>query len=155
MRQRIMRSLLAVLFLLPTLASAQITDNGSVPFNPQIKTGTLPNGIPYYLLHNERPKNRLDLVLTVNVGAVLEDDNQNGFAHFCEHMAFNGTKSFPKNELVSFLESTGIRFGADLNAYTNQDETVYLLTLPSDNDDVLELAGIKAAPYFRLDRILS
>jgi len=142
MQQRIMRSLLAVLFLLPTLASAQITDDGVVPFNPQIKTGTLPNGIPYYLLHNERPKNRVDLVLTVNVGAVLEDDNQNGFAHFCEHMAFNGTKSFPKNELVSFLESTGIRFGADLNAYTNQDETVYLLTLPSDDDEILE-NGVK------------
>ncbi len=142
MHHRIARSLLAVLFLLPTLASAQITDNGTVPFNPQIKTGTLPNGIPYYLLHNERPKNRVDLVLTVNVGAVLEDDNQNGFAHFCEHMAFNGTKSFPKNELVSFLESTGIRFGADLNAYTNQDETVYLLTLPSDDDEILE-NGVK------------
>ena len=121
MHHRIARSLLTVLFLLPTLASAQITDDGVVPFNPQIKTGTLPNGVPYYLLHNERPKNRLDLVLTVIVGAVLEEDNQNGFAHFTEHMAFNGTESFPKNELISFLEIDRYSFwGADLNAYTNQ-----------------------------------
>lgn len=114
-----------------------ITDTGKVPFNAQVRTGTLPNGIPYYILKNARPQNRMELVLTLNVGAVLEDDNQNGFAHFCEHMAFNGTKSFPKNELIGFLESTGIRFGADLNAYTNQDETVYLLTLPTEKPEVV------------------
>jgi len=143
MRARFLRPLLLVLFLAPVLGTAQkITDNGTVPFNPAIKTGKLSNGIPYYILKNERPKNRLDLILTVNVGAVLEDDNQNGFAHFCEHMAFNGSKEFPKNELVGFLESTGIRFGADLNAYTNQDETVYLLTLPTDKPEVVE-TGVK------------
>ncbi|MCL5992383.1 MAG: insulinase family protein, partial [Bacteroidetes bacterium] len=69
--------------------------------------------------------------------SILEDDDQDGLAHFCEHMAFNGTKNFPKNELVSFLESTGVRFGSDLNAFTNTDETVYMLTLPTDNDDIL------------------
>ena len=143
MHMRVMRSVLAVLFLATTIMSAQnIVDTDLVPFNPAVKTGTLSNGIPYYILHNERPKNRLDLILTVNVGAVLEDDNQNGFAHFCEHMAFNGSKSFPKNALISFLESTGIRFGADLNAYTNQDETVYMLTLPTDKSDVVE-NGVK------------
>lgn len=125
-----------------TLHAQPITDKGVVPFHAKVRTGTLPNGVPYYILHNERPKNRVELVLTVNVGAVLEDDNQNGFAHFCEHMAFNGTTSFPKNELVGFLESTGIRFGADLNAYTNQDETVYLLTLPSDKPEIVE-SGVK------------
>ena len=143
MKFRFVQPLIAALLFLPMLASGQvIDDNAAVRFNPNITTGTLSNGIPYYILHNEKPKNRMDIVLVVNAGAVLEDDNQNGFAHFCEHMAFNGTESFPKNELIGFLESTGVRFGADLNAYTNQDETVYLLTLPSDDDEVVD-NGIK------------
>ncbi|RPI65877.1 MAG: insulinase family protein, partial [Ignavibacteriae bacterium] len=100
-----------------------------------VVTGKLSNGIPYYILKNGKPANRVDLILAVNAGAVLEEDDQNGYAHFCEHMAFNGTKSFPKQALVSFLESTGIRFGADLNAYTNQDETVYMLTVPDTKND--------------------
>ncbi|MFN5877019.1 MAG: M16 family metallopeptidase, partial [Ignavibacteria bacterium] len=112
-----------------------LTDN--VPFNPDVLKGKLENGIPYYIMKNARPANRLELVLVVNAGAVLEDDDQNGLAHFCEHMAFNGTTGFPKLELVNFLESMGVRFGADLNAYTNADETVYLLTVPLDKKENL------------------
>jgi zinc protease len=100
--------------------------------DPSITMGVLPNGLKYYIKHNDRPKDRAELILAVNAGAVQEDADQNGLAHFCEHMAFNGTRTFPKQKLVDFLESTGIRFGADLNAYTNTDETVYMLTIPLD-----------------------
>lgn len=108
-----------------------------IPPDPKIKIGKLSNGLTYYIKENKKPEKRAELLLAVNAGAILEDDDQDGLAHFCEHMAFNGTKNFPKNELVSFLESTGIRFGSDLNAYTNTDETVYMLTLPTDNEDIL------------------
>lgn len=139
--------LVVLVLVLPVVTFGQqvITDNGSIPFNKAIQIGKTKNGIPFYFLRNGKPKNRIDLILTVNAGAVLEDDDQNGLAHFCEHMAFNGTKEFPKQQLVNFLESTGIRFGADLNAYTNQDETVYMLTVPSDKTDIL----IKAIKVLR------
>jgi zinc protease len=127
-----------VLLLLPAMLMAQGLDlNKVVEPNPDIKIGKLPNGMTYYIYKNGKPEKRLELMLVVNAGAVLEDDDQNGLAHFCEHMAFNGTKTFPKQELVNFLESTGIRFGADLNAYTNQDETVYMLTIPLDDAKTL------------------
>lgn len=124
-------------FILPVLftvhvATGQVDLSKVVQPNGDITMGTLPNGIKYYVQKNGMPKNRLELMLVVNAGAVLEDNDQNGLAHFCEHMAFNGTRFFPKQELVSFLESTGIRFGADLNAYTNQEETVYMLTVPTN-----------------------
>jgi zinc protease len=141
---RVLR-LIAVLLLLPLVASAQsaITDDASVPFNKDVITGKTKNGIPYYLLKNGKPEKRLDLILTINAGAVLEDADQNGLAHFCEHMAFNGTKDFPKQALVNFLESTGMRFGADANAYTNQDETVYMLTVPTDKlQDVINAVKV-------------
>ncbi|MFM8771319.1 MAG: M16 family metallopeptidase [Candidatus Kapaibacterium sp.] len=116
------------------VASAQgsFSDRDPIRFNKNVRKGRLESGIPYYILKNSRPANRMELMLVVNAGAVLEDDDQNGLAHFCEHMAFNGTNAFPKQDLVNFLESMGVRFGADLNAYTNQDETVYLLTVPLD-----------------------
>jgi len=113
-----------------TLSTAQVDLTKVIQPSGDITIGTLPNGMKYYVKKNSQPKNRLELMLVVNAGAVLEDDDQNGLAHFCEHMAFNGTRFFPKQDLVSFLESTGIRFGADLNAYTNQEETVYMLTVP-------------------------
>jgi zinc protease len=135
------RSTVVVLvILMPVIALAQgrLDLNAVVTPNPDIKIGKLTNGITYYIYKNAKPEKRLELMLAVNAGAVLEDDDQNGLAHFCEHMAFNGTKTFPKQQLVSFLESTGIRFGADLNAYTNQDETVYMLTIPLDKPETME-----------------
>lgn len=129
----IIRSVALLVFIVSvntTIVQGQIDDSKTVPFNSKVVTGKLQNNIPFYILKNSKPEKRLDLILTVNAGAVLEDKDQDGLAHFCEHMAFNGTKEFPKQELVNFLESTGIRFGADLNAYTNQDETVYMLTIP-------------------------
>lgn len=107
-----------------------------MPTDPDVLTGKLPNGLTYYIRKNTEPKNRAVLYLVVKAGSVLEDDNQQGLAHFTEHMAFNGTRDYPKNELVNYLQKSGIKFGADLNAYTSFDETVYQLPLPTDSDKV-------------------
>ncbi|HZS61199.1 MAG TPA: insulinase family protein [Gemmatimonadaceae bacterium] len=101
--------------------------------DPALIIGTLPNGLHYYLRANPMPAHRAELRLVVNAGSVLEDPDQRGFAHFLEHMAFNGTTRFPGHSLLDFVEMSGMQFGADLNAYTTQDETVYMLTLPTDD----------------------
>lgn len=106
--------------------------------DPTITIGTLDNGLKYYIKENKKPENRAILRLIVKAGSVLENDNQAGLAHFLEHMCFNGTKNFPKNELVSFLESTGMRFGADVNAATGFDQTYYMLEIPMDKEGLLE-----------------
>jgi zinc protease len=110
----------------------------NLAMDPSVKVGKLKNGLTYYIKKNEEPKNRAQLRLVVKAGSILETDNQRGLAHFLEHMQFNGTKNFPKNELVNFLEKSGIKFGADLNAYTSFDETVYMLPVPSDTLAKLE-----------------
>ncbi|HSJ25823.1 MAG TPA: insulinase family protein [Longimicrobiales bacterium] len=104
-----------------------------LPTDPAVTVGELPNGLRYYIRQNSRPEQRAELRLVVNAGSILEDDDQLGLAHFAEHMAFNGTRNFPKSELVRYLESIGMRFGADLNAYTSFDETVYMLQVPTDS----------------------
>ena len=109
-----------------------------LPTDPAVKIGTLPNGIRYYVRKNAKPEQRAELRLVVNAGSILEDADQLGVAHFVEHMAFNGTKSFAKNDIVKYLESIGVRFGADLNAYTSFDETVYILPVPTDSAGILE-----------------
>lgn len=103
-----------------------------------VRTGVLENGLTYYIRRNAEPAGRAELRLVVNAGSVLEDDDQLGLAHVVEHMAFNGTRSFESHELVDYLESVGMRFGPDVNAYTSFDETVYMLTLPTDSAGVLE-----------------
>ena len=100
---------------------------------PKVKRGTLPNGLTYYILPHRKPEKRAFLWLAVNAGSVQEDDDQRGLAHFVEHMAFNGTRRFPKQDIVGFLEKIGMKFGAHLNAYTNFDETVYQLLVPTDD----------------------
>jgi zinc protease len=109
-----------------------------LPMDSRVKTGVLPNGLKYYIMKNAEPKNRAQLRLMVKAGSILETDEQQGLAHFMEHMNFNGTKNFPKNELVNFLQKSGIRFGADLNAYTGFDETVYMLPVPTDSIEVFK-----------------
>ncbi len=104
-----------------------------LPVDPNVTLGTLPNGIRYIIRENRRPENRAELRLVVNAGSILEDEDQQGLAHFVEHMAFNGTRNFPKLDLVNYLESIGMRFGPDLNAYTSFDETVYMLQVPTDS----------------------
>jgi zinc protease len=111
-----------------------------IPIDPKVKIGVLDNGLTYYVRENALPKNRAELRLVVNAGSVLEDDDQRGLAHFLEHMAFNGTAHFEKQQIVDYLESIGMRFGPDLNAYTTYDETVYMLQVPTDREDALETA---------------
>ncbi|MCY3930160.1 MAG: insulinase family protein [Acidobacteria bacterium] len=111
-----------------------------LPEDPAVLTGQLDNGLRYYVRKNGRPENRAFLRLVVRAGSVLEDDDQLGLAHFVEHMAFNGTKNFEKAELLDYLQSIGMRFGADVNAYTSFDETVYMLEVPTDDPDILDKA---------------
>ena len=111
-----------------------------LPVDPQVSSGTLDNGLRYFIRTNHKPENRAELRLAVDVGSVLEEEDEQGLAHFAEHMAFNGTEHFEKQELIDYLESIGMRFGADLNAYTSFDETVYMLTVPTDSAAVVEKA---------------
>jgi zinc protease len=111
-----------------------------MPTDPGITRGQLPNGLRYYVLANRKPEQRAELRLVVKAGSILEDDDQQGLAHFVEHMAFNGTAHFPKHEIVSFLESLGMRFGADVNASTSFDETIFTLTVPTDKPGTLDRA---------------
>ncbi|SDD70144.1 zinc protease [Mucilaginibacter pineti] len=117
---------------------AKVAGVKALPLDAEVRTGKLPNGFTYYIRHNEEPKKRVTFYLANKVGSVLEDDTQRGLAHFMEHMSFNGTTHFPKNELVNYLQKSGVRFGADLNAYTSFDETVYQLPIPSDNPEILK-----------------
>jgi zinc protease len=113
--------------------SAQETDlSKPIPVDPNIKTGKLDNGITFYIKQNKKPEQRVELRLAVNAGSICESDAQLGLAHFCEHMCFNGTKNFPSNKMISMLEEMGVKFGAELNAYTSFDETIYMLKVPTD-----------------------
>jgi len=122
-----MRRLITLLLLLGATfqLNAQIRDS-------LVRHDTLPNGLTYYVRANDLPSGRAELRLIVRAGSLQEDDDQRGLAHFVEHMAFNGTRQFPKNELIDYLESTGMRFGPDLNAYTSFEETVYMLEVRTD-----------------------
>ena len=112
---------------------SQVQLSDKLPIDPSVKIGKLPNGLVYYIRKNAKPEKKVQLRLVVNAGSVLEDPDQQGLAHMMEHMNFNGSKHFPKNELVNYLQSIGVQFGADLNAFTSFDETVYILPIPSDD----------------------
>jgi len=130
---------LSLFFLFPIATFAQdLKPTDLIPFDPNVKKGTLKNGLTYYIRKNAKPENKVDLRLIINAGSILENDDQQGLAHFMEHMCFNGTKRFPKNQLVDYLQSIGVKFGQHLNAYTSFDETVYFLPIPSDNPEKLE-----------------
>lgn len=127
------------ILILPASLFAQMVDlNQKIPNDPNVKIGKLDNGLTYYIRKNDKPEKKVDLRLVLNAGSILENDKQLGLAHFMEHMVFNGTKSFPKNELINYLQSIGVKFGQHLNAYTSFDETVYFLPLPSDDPKKLE-----------------
>lgn len=108
--------------------------------DPKVKTGVLPNGMRYVIRANAKPEGRAELRLALDVGSILETDDEQGLAHFVEHMAFNGTRNFAKQELWDYLERVGLRIGADLNAHTSFDETVYKLTVPTDSTQIMETA---------------
>ena len=132
------QSLLILAILTVSMGWAQIDVNQEIPKDPNVIYGKLDNGMTYYIRHNETPKNRAELTLITRSGSIQEDEDQRGLAHMCEHMAFNGTKNFPKHELVDFLERTGMKFGAEVNAYTIFDETVYGITVPLDSASFLD-----------------
>jgi zinc protease len=127
---------LAATAAVPATAAFKLSD--PIPVGPQVMLGKLPNGLTYYVQKNARPENRLELRLVVKAGSMQEDEDQQGLAHFLEHMAFNGSTHFKRNELVSYLQSVGVKFGADLNASTSFNETIYILPLPSDKPEVVQ-----------------
>jgi zinc protease len=112
--------------------------NDEIPVDSKVRVGKLDNGLSYFIRKNEKPENRVQFRLVVKAGSVLEDNNQLGLAHFVEHMAFNGSEHFEKNELVDYLQSVGVQFGADLNAYTSFDETVYMLPIPTEDEEIMD-----------------
>lgn len=131
----------AVMLACALMAQADTVDyqpGDQLPVSPQVRIGKLANGLTYYIQKNGKPEQKVELRLVVKAGSILEDDDQRGLAHFTEHMAFNGSTHFKRNELISYLESIGVKFGADLNAYTSFDETVYMLPIPTDKKDNLE-----------------
>jgi zinc protease len=118
---------------------AQIDPNQSVPVDPELRKGVLENGLTYYIRHNEEPKERASFYIIQNVGALLEEDNQNGLAHFLEHMAFNGTEHFEGKGILNTLQNHGVAFGRNINAYTAFNETVYNLSdIPTTHDGLLD-----------------
>ena len=112
----------------------------TIQVDPSVRQGKLANGLTYFIRQNKKPEKRAEFRLVVKAGSVLEDDDQQGLAHFVEHMAFNGTEHFPKQDLVNYLERTGVKFGPHLNAYTSFDETVYMLQVPTDSQNVFVTA---------------
>ena len=147
LNQILMKKIILILFTI-LVASCNTVNNikenttkktvTNIPIDSVIKTGVLENGITYYIRQNAKPEQKVEFRLVVKAGSILESEKQLGLAHFMEHMNFNGSKNFNKNELVSYLQSIGVKFGAHLNAYTSFDEMVYILPIPTDDDEKLE-----------------
>ncbi len=129
----------AVLIIPSYKTNAQNSDQ-PIPMDDSVRTGTLSNGMKYYIRRNVKPEHRAELRLVVDAGSMEEDDDQQGLAHFNEHISFDGTGEFKKNDIINFLESSGVKFGADLNAYTSFDETVYMMQVPTDSEKVFDKA---------------
>ena len=127
---------------LPLFAQKDLDLNSPINPDPKVKIGKLDNGLTYYIRENNYPKDRVEFRLAVNAGSNQETDEQQGLAHFTEHMAFNGIEGFPGNTMVDQLRSKGVVFGADLNAYTSFDETVYMIPMPTDDPGNIDL-GLK------------
>ena len=130
--------LLALLIVHLATGQAQINLNEKLPLDTSVTIGKLANGLTYYIRHNAKPEQKVELRLVVNAGSINEDDDQQGLAHMAEHMAFNGTKNFRKNDIVSFLQEIGVGFGNDLNANTGFNQTIYILPIPTDKPANIE-----------------
>lgn len=124
----------------PSASLSTAKEPSQLRFDPLVTTGELSNGFRYYLVENTKPESRVYIRFVVNAGSMNEDDDQRGVAHIVEHMAFNGTKHFPENQLITQLEQAGMKFGVDINAFTDFENTVYTLNLPSNDRDTLDLA---------------
>lgn len=131
-------ALLLMLFSLVAITNAQITPTDKLPQDKSVTIGKLPNGLTYYIKPNAKPEKKVELRLVLNAGSINENDDQLGLAHMAEHMAFNGTKNFKKNDIVSFLQDIGVGFGSDLNANTSFDRTIYILPIPTDKKQNIE-----------------
>jgi zinc protease len=129
-------TLIAVLALSATMIAQQAMP---VPFDQNVRRGKLENGLTYYIRHNEKPAQRANFYIAQKVGSILEEDDQQGLAHFLEHMAFNGTQNFPGKELLNYMEHNGVKFGENVNAWTSIEQTVYMLTnVPTTNMNLVD-----------------
>ncbi len=137
---KVVRLVAPAMIFFAITARAQVSLDSPIPVDSAVTIGQLDNGLTYYLRENNEPAARLELRLAVNAGSVLEDEDQLGLAHFVEHMLFNGTRRFPKQSLIAFLQRIGMEIGPDINAYTSFDETVYLLQVPTDSMAVVRSA---------------
>ena len=139
---RLIRIFIAASYSILTLVLAATSTaqdlRAPLPVDSSVRTGTLPNGLKFFIRRNPRPEDRVLLRLAVQAGSVDEAEDQRGLAHVLEHMAFNGTARFKPGELVSYLQSIGARFGPHVNAYTSYDETVYMLDVPTDRPNALQ-----------------
>jgi zinc protease len=139
---RILKPILVLLILFTGLYTSPVFSQQNLQdklaLDPAVKTGKLSNGLTWYFRQNKKPEQKVELRLVLNAGSICEDDDQQGLAHMAEHMAFNGTTHFKKNDIVSFLQDIGVGFGSDLNAYTSFDQTVYILPIPTDKPGNLE-----------------
>jgi zinc protease len=134
---------MVMLLMTISLFAQEVTyaPKAAVPLDPAVISGKLDNGMTYYIRENREPKERAEFYLAVNVGALSEDEDQNGLAHFCEHMAFNGTKNFAKKDILNYLQSIGMKFGPEINAFTSSDETNYMLQkVPTTDPKVIDTA---------------
>ncbi|MDE6468735.1 MAG: insulinase family protein, partial [Muribaculaceae bacterium] len=125
MKKLFIRSIAAIIAAVSFWGSAYAQEIPQLPVDPALRYGVLDNGMSYYIRHNETPKGQADFFIAQKVGSILENDNQRGLAHFLEHMCFNGTENFPGKGIINWLETKGVKFGQNLNAYTGVDETVY------------------------------
>ena len=122
---KLRKQLMALVLMLVGATASFAQQMPPIPMDPNVRVGKLENGLTYYVRHNNYPEGQANFYIAQKVGSVIEEDNQRGLAHFLEHMCFNGTEKFPGNGVIKYLESIGVKFGADLNAYTSIDETVY------------------------------
>lgn len=136
-----MKKVFLSLILLVSVGLVVAQEVEKLPIDPEVRYGKLENGLTYYIRHNEQPKQRCEFHIAQAVGAILEEDNQNGLAHFLEHMAFNGTQHFPGKGIINYFESVGVNFGGNINAYTSIDETVYRLSdVPTYREGIIDSA---------------
>ena len=135
--RKLLLAALSLLILCGTITAQNLTD--TIPFTSKVIHGVLPNGLTYYIQKNQEPKERADFYIIRDVGATLETDEEDGLAHFLEHMAFNGTKNFPGKGIIQMLERHGVDFGRSINAYTSLNETVYtLFNIPTNNANLID-----------------
>ena len=131
---------IATMMVMPVKAQDDVLQQ-QLPIDKEVRYGVLPNGLTYYVRHNEEPKNRAEFHIAQKVGSILEEENQRGLAHFLEHMAFNGLEHYPGKSMLEYFQSIGLTFGGDINAYKGFDETVYRLSnVPTDRVEVLDSA---------------